>query len=102
MSESYQTGRGGKVFLAEESTLWAPETEVSPRGVAEQEDVQKERRGQEASLKCASMLWSARRIQVNLGFSLALRVSAFSQTYSPMSVWWWYLYRDSGTPAMLS
>lgn len=104
LSGSYPGGREGRKFLREESAWWAQEAEGSLyHMVTEQRRVQKERHVKESTLKCASILWSRRRIQMHCRCSLVcLGLSPLSQTYPSITMSWWDFNGDSEAPAILS
>lgn len=105
MSGSYPEGRergkqiseGGKCFVSTEA-------EDSLYGmVTEQKRVQKERHVKESTLKCASILWSRRRIQMYCRCSLVfLGLPPLSQTYPSITMSWWDVNEDSEASAILS
>lgn len=103
MSGSCLGRREGSTFLREETVLWAQEAEGSLYGmVTEQKRVQKERHVKESTSKCASILWSRRRIQRHCRCSLVfLGLPPLSQTYPSLTVSWWDFNGDSEAPAIL-
>ena len=86
---------GNKKYFWQKEALW--EHQRWAHVLAEQEDVQKERNGQESSPKGASVLWSMRRTQANLRFALIETIHILPGLLS-------YVCElvNSGTPATLS